>query len=194
MTPVREVQIWSYRFVKRGETESWLNAGNTELLGRLMWEKTRCVEQRWDSILGVVSRGQTHMMNFNIYSWALIMNHLPCWLCISWELKSTVWWVHGAEKRAYTAHGKVWEWHVVFVCRGVGEGGGGGVRMYSHLLWQIINQCVCVCVCVCVGGMWGLFSLYTVSLVVLAQIPPHLMLNTLLFDYAQILFFYFPRQ
>lgn len=30
------------------------------------------------------TRGQTHMMNFDIFSWALIMNHLPCSLCISW--------------------------------------------------------------------------------------------------------------
>lgn len=154
-----------------------------------MCEKTRCVEQRCDCILGVVSRGQTHMMNFNIYSWALIMNHLPCWLCISWELRHTVRWVHGAEKRAYTAHGKVWEWHVVFVCRGVG---GGGARMYSHLA---LTNNKPVCVCVCVGGMWGLFSLYTVSLVVLAQKSPHLMLNTLLFDWLRTDFlFYFPRQ
>lgn len=50
------------------------------------------------------------MMNFSISSRALIMNHLPCWLCISCEegkLKTCCTSERTEpRKRAYAAHGK----------------------------------------------------------------------------------------
>lgn len=94
------------------------------------------------------------------------------------KVRHTVQWVLEAEKKAYTAHEKC-ECSMLCLCADMWEDRG----MKALTSSRANNKPVCFCM----GGMWGLFSLYIVSLVVLTQNPPiWCWIHCFLIDYTQI--------